>query len=67
MSSRTKKIAAALAAVEMLLAEEAASRRRALPQPPGAAGASPWALAGRLGLMTARLGSGSQRSSRAAS
>lgn len=67
MSIRAKKVAAALAAVELLLAEEAASQRLALPQRPGPAGTSPWALAGRLRLMSARLGSGLQRPSRAAS
>jgi hypothetical protein len=63
MSNRTKKVAAALAAVEILLAEEAAAAR-SLPvlQQHGAGSTSPWALAGRLALMSARMGSASRRS-----
>jgi len=66
MNIRAKKVAAALAAVEILLAEEAASQRLALSQRSGPAGTSPWALAGRLSLMSARMGSGSQHPSRTA-
>jgi hypothetical protein len=63
MSNRTKKVAAALAAVEILLAEEAAAARSlSVPQQHGLAATSPWALAGRLALMSARMSSGSRRS-----
>lgn len=63
MSNRTKKVAAALAAVEILLAEEAsATRAVTLPQPHGPGTLSPWALAGRLALMSARMSPGSRRS-----
>ena len=58
MTPRTKKIAAALAAVDAYLADEAAaaaarSRREQRPVSP----TSPWALAGKLAVMGARLAS----------
>lgn len=60
MATRTRKIAAALAAVEMLLAEEAAfatpARASDVARNPITT-TSPWSLAGRLALMSARMGS----------
>ena len=59
VQSRTKKVAAALAAVESYLAEEhAGSAAVALAAGDSSARArtSPWALAGRLALMNARMG-----------
>ena len=56
MTSRAKKIAAALAAVDAYLVEDAAAQaagRRARP----AASLSPWALGGRLALMGTRMAS----------
>jgi len=57
---RSKKIAAALAAVNVLLAEEAAIAARSREQRPPL-GSSPWSLAGRLALMGARLAGGHRR------
>jgi hypothetical protein len=63
MSNRTKKVAAALAAVEILLAEEAsAARSLVMSRPSGSGATSPWALAGRLALMSARMSPGSRSS-----
>jgi hypothetical protein len=63
MSNRAKKVAAALAAVEILLAEEAATARSLIvPHQQGPISTSAWALAGRLALMSARMGSASRRS-----
>jgi len=63
MSNRTKKVAAALAAVEILLADEAsAACSLAVPRTHGPGTMSPWALAGRLALMSARVSPGSRRS-----
>jgi hypothetical protein len=55
---RTKKIAAALAAVESFLAEEAhASAVFGMAAgSPARVGPSPWVLAGRLALMSSRMG-----------
>lgn len=66
VQSRTKKVAAALAAVEEFLSAE----RRALggiaiadgaSGSPGSRTLSPWALAGRLALMNSRMGSAPRR------
>jgi hypothetical protein len=63
VQSRTKKVAAALAAVEEFLAAE----RRAhgtIAIADGASGSrtlSPWVLAGRLALMNSRMGSAPRR------
>jgi hypothetical protein len=54
VNRRSKKIAAALAAVETLLAEEAAVAENARRRRPSMGGLSPWALAGRLATMAAR-------------
>jgi hypothetical protein len=58
---RSKKIAAALAAVETLLAEEAAAAAAPRPRPAAVSGPSPWALAGRLAVMAARNGLGAAK------
>ncbi len=58
MSVKAKHVAAALAAVQLYVVHEQAALPRASEAPhPWAAGPSPWALAGRLAIMTARLGS----------
>jgi hypothetical protein len=61
MAGKTKRVAAALAAVELYLAEERAAAsvapRSRMDQAQPASGPSPWVLAGRMGLMAARLGS----------
>lgn len=58
MASRTKKIAAALAAVsEYLEAEAAAAAASARPERPVAAGPTAWSMAGRLDMMASRMAS----------
>ncbi|MEE8312187.1 MAG: hypothetical protein V3R77_08010 [Candidatus Binatia bacterium] len=57
MTPRTKKIAAALAAVDAYLAEEAAASARCRHEERPVSPASPWMLAGRLAAMGARLSS----------
>jgi hypothetical protein len=57
MTPRTKKIAAALAAVEAYLAEEATAAARSRSDQRPVSTASAWVLAGRLAAMGARLSS----------
>ena len=56
---KSKKVAAALAAVQALLQEEALTASQlSRPGLPSAAGPSAWALGGRLSLMSGRLAGG---------
>jgi len=66
VQSRTKKVAAALAAVEEFLAEERRAQGGIViadgaSRSPGSRTLSPWALAGRLALMNSRIGSAPRR------
>jgi hypothetical protein len=66
VQSRTKKVAAALAAVEAFLAAERGAQSsiafaRSVSGAAGGRALSPWALAGRLALMNSRMSSASHR------
>jgi len=66
VQSRTKKVAAALAAVEAFLAAERDTRGSvafagSASSAPSGRALSPWALAGRLALMNSRMGSAPRR------
>lgn len=58
---RAKKIAAALAAVTAVLAEEEAAGTQHRPRQHGRSAGSAWSLAGRLALMSTRLPGGYRR------